>query len=307
MGEAKIEANVGGVPLFDRIVVVDWSANAAPKQGKDSIWISWFDKRVPQGRAVNIPTRAQALDVIEELAASRADRRTLVAVDFSLGFPSGTAAAFGVKGTPRREMWKLLAGMVTDGADNANNRFDVAAELNGRAPGEGPFWGRPHTQDIPGLMRKKVSCAPLPMWRHCEQFLHDAGRRPFSAWQLYGAGAVGSQTLLGVAALERLQQRLAAAAFGAVAIWPFTTGLVAPDTELSRLVVAEIWPSMVDVVDNGRVHDEAQVLTLGSHLDCADQEGTLASWFAPDVPKEHIEAIVEEEGWVLGAGSGLVR
>ena len=41
-------------------------------------------------------------------------------------------------------MWDLLAQLVDDRDDNANNRFEVAAELNRRVgPGPGPFWGCP--------------------------------------------------------------------------------------------------------------------------------------------------------------------
>lgn len=290
--------------MFDRVIVVDWSANAAPKRGKDSIWIARFDNDVPDGQAVNVATRHQALDHLETMMR---EQPTLLAVDFSLGYPRGTAATFGLSGSPWEAMWNLLDEEIVDEASNANNRFEVAAEFNRRASDvEGPFWGCPHTQPIDGLTSKKVSCDPLPQWRHTERFLMERGLRPFSAWQLLGAGAVGSQSLLGIAAMARLRRRLVDNHRLQVDVWPFTTGLEAPTTHRDARVIVEIWPSMVPIVDGGLVRDEAQVLTVGSHLRQADHDGRLAQWFAPDAPDDRRRAIVEEEGWVLGAGSDLV-
>ncbi len=47
---------MGSGPLFDVYCVVDWSANATPKRGADSIWVS---ELVPGylPTAVNLPTR----------------------------------------------------------------------------------------------------------------------------------------------------------------------------------------------------------------------------------------------------------
>jgi len=72
--------------------------------------------------------------------------RVLIGFDFPYGYPSGFAAALGLKGSgpPWRATWNELASLISDGDDSRNNRFKVASHLNLRCgPGPGPFWGAP--------------------------------------------------------------------------------------------------------------------------------------------------------------------
>ena len=56
----------------------------------------------------------------------------LVGFDFPYGYPVGTTRQLGfVEGEPWRLMWDELRNLVEDQPDNQNNRFEVAAELNG--------------------------------------------------------------------------------------------------------------------------------------------------------------------------------
>ncbi len=290
--------------LFDRVVVVDWSAASAPRRGRDSIWMATLDVG---GRAVeNLATRRTAERRIADLVDGGGGRRTLLGVDFSLGYPSGTAAALGLAGPPWRAMWALLEAEVSDGERNANNRFRVAAGLNRRAGDRpGPFWGRPPAQAVDGLSRTKPDGIELPEWRATERALRAHGRRPFSSWQLLGAGCVGSQSLLGIPVLERLRR----GGGDRVHVWPFTTGLAVPQVAPGDLVVAEVWPSLVDIeaVDveavAGRhpVRDAVQVEVLAGHLADLDRRGLLAKLFNPAVDAAVAESVIAEEGWVLGA------
>lgn len=284
--------------MFDRIVIVDWSANSTPKTGRDSIWIADLDAASGDVRTANVSTRVAAVDLLVELAIRPG--RCLVGVDFSLGFPAGTAGALGLAGTPWEATWRLLCSMIDDDHRNANNRFDVAAELNRRiAPGPGPFWGCPPAQAGDHLTTTKVACDPLPQWRTIEAELRSRGRRPFSAWQLLGAGAVGSQSLLGVPAVARLVERVAASG-RSTDVWPFTCGLAVPEGDT---VLVEVWPTLADLAGDpgdvwgARVRDERQVVAVARHLAAID----LADAFAPDVPIGRRADIVGEEGWVLGA------
>lgn len=307
--------------LFDRLIVVDWSANAAPKLGRDSIWIAVFDAVSP-ANASNVATRSAGLDSIHAaIVGAPHRRRTLLAVDFSLGYPSGTARALGLGGVPWESMWRLLCELVVDDERNANNRFAVAGELNRRMmeldPGRraGPFWGCPRTRPTPNLTSTKVAASPLGEWRHVEALLRSTGSRPFSSWQLLGAGAVGGQSLLGIAALERLRRRLDPEIEWDV--WPFTTGFALPHATAvnDAVVVAEIWPSMIEwerpALGATRVRDEAQVIALGNLLWEANLDGRLADLFVPEIvgdavasaPANVAEVVVAEEGWVLGAGA----
>lgn len=82
---------------------------------------------------------------------------------------------------------------------------EFARGLNGRLGGGGcgPFWG---FRDAP--------CKPSPwLWtefRECELLLKSRGLHPKSVFQLRGAGAVGAQSLAGIATLERLRRALGA-------------------------------------------------------------------------------------------------
>lgn len=290
--------------MFDRIVVVDWSANSTPKLGADSIWIADDDARTVSCH--NLATRSAAFDHLAAIVDSGGNRRTLIGVDFSLGYPAGTADALGLSGTPWEATWALLASTIADDARNRNNRFQVAAALNERmgAP-PGPFWGRPHSAPPDGRLtatrppRSSDSTDP-PTWRIVEDRLRRDGWRPSSAWQLLGAGSVGSQMLLGIPVVERLRR----SAPDRVEIWPFTAGLGVPQDRPGLTVVAEVWPTVTpfDQVDHP-VRDARQVLATAGHLRTCVEDRRLPALFAPAVAPADRDRIVQEEGWVLGVGT----
>ncbi len=286
--------------MFDRFVVVDWSANSTPKRGRDSIWIA-----VAEGGEVSVSnptTRAAAQRFLVELLASDPSTRTMIGVDFSLGYPAGTAAALGLPGRPWDAIGDLLSTSIVDDDRNANNRFEVAAALNAQITGTGaPFWGCPRSRDGRTLtVTKPASFAPLGEWRAVERALREQGCRPFSSWQLLGAGAVGSQSLLGIPMVHRLSAQLG----DRVSVWPFTTGLRAPAVDPGAVVIAEVWPSLVPIEGaEAAVRDEAQVIAVASWLADLDATDRLAGLFAPDVADvADVARIEREEGWVLGVG-----
>lgn len=280
--------------MFDRIVVVDWSANSAPKRGRDSIWIAVRDS---SGVTLSNPsTRFEAEAILTDLLA--ADERTLVGVDFSLGFPAGTAASLGcagspgVKGPPWASMGAELGRLVDDDARNRNNRFQVASELNARmGAGPGPFWGCPPRAASASLTTTKPPPGPLAEWRTVESGLRERGHRPFSSWQLLGAGAVGSQSLLGIPMIMRLRDLLQ----GRLAVWPFES----PD---APIVVAEVWPSLLPLdLTVAPIRDAAQVQGVAEWLGALDVAGELDDlWCLDNLPPSVHDVVVAEEGWVLG-------
>jgi hypothetical protein len=287
--------------VFDRIVIVDWSAENRPKRGRDSIWIAVLDVDVvSDGLAVvNPPTRAAASRHLDAVLDERPDAATLIGVDFSLGYPAGTAAALGLRGVPWSAMWDLIDRCVVDDAQNANNRFDVAATFNATMTGRpAPFWGCPASARSATLASTKpLEGGPVHQWRTVEDVLRSAGHRPFSSWQLLGAGAVGSQSLVGIPIVRRLLTRTDRPA----AIWPFTTGLSSPRVEPGTVTVVEVWPALFALDrSEGRVRDEAQVVALARRLADVDRIGELHRWFAPEVAEDRVETVRAEEGWVLG-------
>ncbi len=290
--------------MFDRIVVVDWSAHSSPKLGADSIWMAIDDGRsaVPGSVVLENPaTRAAASAQLTSVVEAAGDSTTLIGVDFSLGYPAGTARAMGCSGPPWQALWTLLTDSIIDDERNRNNRFEVAAACNAAAgDGPGPFWGCPPSRQVDDRLTttKPVrSHGELPEWRHVETVLRRSGRRPFSSWQLLGAGAVGSQSLLGIPVLERLRRRFPQR----VDIWPFTTGLQHPPMRVGQVVVAEIWPTIVAGADTtGPVRDARQVVDVATWLRGLDRRGELRRHFEPEVAAAHRSAVVDEEGWVLG-------
>jgi hypothetical protein len=274
--------------VFDRIVVVDWSANSAPKRGRDSIWIAVRDS---SGVALsNPPTRVEAEAILTDLLV--ADARTLVGVDFSLGFPAGTAGCLGLEVPSWASMAAELGRLVDDDARNRNNRFEVASQLNARMGGApGPFWGCPPRAASASLTTTKPPPGALAEWRTVESALRERGHRPFSSWQLLGAGAVGSQSLLGIPMVMRLRDLLQ----GRLAVWPF-------EPIDSAIVVAEVWPSLLPLdPTRASVRDAAQVLGVADWLGGLDLVGALHDLFCLDnlAPEVH-DVVVGEEGWVLG-------
>lgn len=270
---------------FDEVLVVDWSASnaASPKPAPNSIWIG--RSAAPQGKAVetsarHFPTRLAAEDWLArhlDLCA-RSGLRVLAGFDFAFGYPSGFAARLTGQ-TQARAVWHWLAQRITDTPDNRNNRFAVAAQINAGFGGSGPFWGNPGDADLPRL-KPAFPFAGLPEHRQSE------AKGAKSLWQLYGNGAVGSQSLMGLPMLHRLATTTGAA------VWPFDP----PD---GPLVLAEVYPSLLRrpvaaAVAQGWVADAAQVRLLSRALWQLSQAGALG-------PLWNDRGMAPDEGAVLGA------
>ena len=291
--------------MFDRVIVVDWSANATPKLGADSIWIAVHGTDASVDTR-NVSTRREAEAVLAGLIDDDTGPATLLGVDFSLGYPEGTAELWGVDDRPAWSgIWTALESSIRDGPRNANNRFEVASALNARGGhgcGAGPFWGGPPSRSTPWLTSTNPERAVAwpAQWRLTEAAMRHRGHRPFDCWQLLGAGSVGSQSLTGIPMLERLRRR-----FGQrVQVWPFSTGVGSPSVQAGSVVIGEVWPSLQAIdLTSGTVRDERQVIATARWLAAADRDGALESMFDPSIDSDRITAVVTEEGWVLGVGA----
>jgi hypothetical protein len=291
--------------LFDIHVVVDWSSAGTAKQGRDSIWCAWAGlDRAPN--PINLATRNAAATFLDDLITSQPGRRILIGFDFPFGYPSGTATALGLTGSPWRSTWDLLTELITDDARNANNRFDVAAVLNRRiSMPAGPFWGCPVSRRQPHLEVTKPSfTGSLAEYRLCERALRAGGLRPFSVWQLSYPGSVGGQALVGIPVLAALLR----AHPQRIEVWPFTTGLGEhPVASPQAVVLAEVWPSRFATSHPpGVVKDASQVTQTVAVLAAADRGGELDSWFAPPIHLDDRSRVEDEEGWILGPALGAV-
>src|SRR6266508_3398551 len=140
----------GASPAFDAYFIVDWSAASVPAMGADSVWwalLRWAEPE-PSLETGNCRTRLSlAAELTALLRGPLAGQRVLVGFDFPLGYPRGFAAALGHGGPPEKAwsaVWTTLRELGRDDAENANNRFEVAAKLNSQVSGGfGPFFGRP--------------------------------------------------------------------------------------------------------------------------------------------------------------------
>ncbi len=294
--------------LFNAYVIVDWSAASKPNTGADSVWIGVLkrDVRFRLGfEAFNPATRAEAeaklIAVLDDL--KKRSERALVGFDFPLGFPRGLAQGLNLPGeAPWRAVWDQLDKMVKDKADNTNNRFGVASEINRRLTGGPfPFWGCPPKDALTTLQPKRPrehGPDDLPEMRHA-----DVAAKAASIWKLYYNGSVGGQAILGIPLVRRLKL----ARGEAVKVWPFETGFKAlgeRDLEGVEVVMAEIYPALLKAAPlAGEIKDQTQVRGMCEHLSRLDEAGKLGPAFAPapDTAADVVLDAEREEGWILGA------
>ena len=272
---------------FDTVIVVDWSAANVPSPARpsaDAIWMA-----VARGTACDVSyhrTRAAAeMALVAVLdAEAQAGRRVLAGFDFPFGYPAGFAGRLTGR-SKARAVWDWLEGNLITGPDNRSNRFELAAGINARFGGAGPFWGRPAGLHLPALpQRKLVDYGGLGLAER--RAVEAEVPRAQPVWKLYTTGSVGSQALTGLPMIARLARRAGCAA------WPF-------DRADAQLVLAEVYPSLLaqDVaacVARGEIKDAAQVRLLAQALWALSARGGLAALL--DVPSQN------EEGWILGAG-----
>lgn len=297
------------MPLFETYAMLDWSAESAPKRGANSIWLA-VGRRVGRTLRVtppeNLPTRALAREALAAMLRTEAaaGRRTLLGVDFPLGYPAGLAVALGLEGPPWRATWDVLAALVEDDAANRNNRFAVGAHLNARASGEAfPFWGCPAAAATPTLSPRR----PRTGWgqpRVAEFRVAEAHAKGASSpWKLAYPGSVGGQALVGIPVARAWRDDPLLAAH--LRVWPFETGLVPlgpADVPPGRIVLAEVYPSMLKLAGNpDLVRDARQVETLVQAFATSDEAGVLAARFGPlpGLPEAAHAAITAEEGFIL--------
>lgn len=291
--------------LFSAYVVVDWSAAAAPKTGKDSIWIGVLKKDVRfrlTFEAHNPPTRAAAAKDLDAILGElkRKSERVLLGFDFSLGFPRGAVKALGLKQADWSGLWSYLARELVDKPNNVNNRFAMANKMNRLMTDRPlPFWGCPpkDAQTWLSVSRPDDWPGPFPALRHAEEA---CGAK--SVWQLTGAGSVGSQSLVGIPYVQAIVK----ARGDKARVWPFETGwrgLSETDLTGVEVLVAEVYPSLFQAKPEGaEIMDRAQVRAACEHFARLDEQGLLGAAFGPaKAPTDDLRDIVEtEEGWILG-------
>jgi hypothetical protein len=288
-------------PLFDVYLIVDWSAANAPKRGKDSIWIAAafraqnkLDIHIP----INLPTRSAAMEYITTVLQNSLANglRVFVGLDFPFGYPANTAKYISGK-SHWSSLWHTLHTAIEDNDQNQSNRYQVANTFNRTCFGEPVYWGHPHQHVYENLSPKK---APSALRESMEFRIVEKQQPPAkSVWQLAYNGAVGSQTLLGIARLETLRNHFTQS----LQIWPFETdftrSLNAP------IIIAEIYPSMFPLkCKENEIKDCAQVRTVVECFSELDTNGAFEQLLSKpaSLDETQYKGVVKEEGWIVGAG-----
>ncbi len=291
--------------LFNAYVIVDWSAAAKAGVGADPIFIGVMKRDVRfqlRFESFAPATRAEAEKQLNAILDDRKKHgdRVFLGVDFPLGFPRGLAEALKLPGAPWQAVWDYLDKMVKDKADNTNNRFGVASEINRRATGGPfPFWGCPPRDTLTTLQPKRPhdhGPGDLPEFRFADQAVKGA-----SIWKLYYAGAIGGHAILGIPLVKRLKK----AKGDALKVWPFETGWKAvaeADLEGVQALAAEVSLALQPVTPQpGESKELAQVRGLAERVARLDEAGKLGAAFAApkDIPEAEAAAAEQEEGWIL--------
>lgn len=184
-------------PSSVALVAVDWSGRASG--AAEAIWIARVDSG---GRLASLENGRDAVETVDHLIELASRRpRLIVGLDFAFGFPAWWSRERGWESG--REIWEAMAG---DGPQILANC-------------DPPFWGRPQrpNPNSPEAGLRVTDSAVGP------------GPQPKSVFQIGGAGAVGTGSVLGMAQLHRL----AAAGF---AVWPFD------DDDGTTPLIVEIYP-----------------------------------------------------------------
>ncbi len=293
--------------IFDTHLIVDWSARSRPspaRPARDSIWWCAAADGVA-GNPEYARTRHEAIDRLAAFLAAEldAERRTLVGFDFPFGYPAGVARDLtGIASA--FALWDWLDDRVEDARGNGNNRYEVAQTINRIYPGVGPCWGRPASWPHPDVPTRKSARTRQDAHPPERRIADHRAKGAKTVWQLAYAGSVGSQVLLGLPALKRLvgDPRIK----GQAVIWPFDTGLSAPD---APVVIAEIYPSLLKPEirqrrKQGEILDAAQVRVNADAFARLDKRCRLAPLFGGDerLTAEERRIVETEEAWILGLG-----
>ncbi len=221
-----------------RVIAVDWSGARTGAERK--LWLA----EVTGGDVVRLEdgrTREALTDELVRVAveARRAGERVVIGLDFGFGFPAWYLRARGwVSG---HEAWRALTSLAVE---------DLLDQPSF------PFWGRGARRTRPEALREDTDTPPL---RETERRLRGRAR-PFSVFQLVGAGAVGVASLRGMATLHAISQ-------AGACVWPFDE-----DAGGAGAVVAEVWPRLAAPHVNKSSADErvAHVRSLGEEVDGLD-------------------------------------
>ncbi len=291
--------------MFDAGLVIDWSARstASPKTPvADAIYACGFSQsgiKHPQYFRTRHACFAALITAID--AALSRGELFFLGFDFSFGYPMGFVPA--VTGqADAKSIWHYFNQHVRDDADNRNNRFDVANQINARLSGVGPFWGCPAQMQFDHLPHKGSARRDhgFAEFRATEI----ASKTAQSSWKLFTTGSVGSQAILGMSYLAQLIDRYGAA----LHFWPFDGDI---PSRGPAVVIAEIYPSLFTQPSDAQlqhrngdaifqIKDACQVWRTANYV----QHITRDQWQGLHGADHISDPRIQAEGWIVGVPCG---
>jgi len=206
---------------MQRVVAVDWSGRVDAAGQRRHIWAGvWTANAVGSEARFTLEsgrTRDELTEWLIEMAAETP--RMVVGFDFSFSYPAWFLRELGIASAP--EFWRSVA-------DGQGERW-LHRECE-----DGRFWGKPkrkpaefcgeHAHRM--LRRAETALKVRALIADPVQAAKVAGIAPKSAFQIGGAGAVGTASLRGMPYLLKLRE-------AGFAVWPFD----APALQRSPMVV----------------------------------------------------------------------
>ncbi len=202
-----------------RVIAVDWSGARTGEQRK--IWLAEIALGAGGGSAAGgqlvrlcegwtrETVTAELVSAVHESVACA--ERLVIGLDFSFGFPAWYSQQNGWRSG--QEVWSAWT------AERVEQTLTSPAF---------PFWGRGAIRTKPPELRDDSETPPL---RTTERESAVGGPRPFSVFQLVGAGAVGVGSLRGMATLRALNN-------AGAAVWPFDICFAVAPAESATAVAA---------------------------------------------------------------------
>ena len=267
---------------WDTFVMVDWSGgnDRGASPAADAIWVG-----VNRGDQSEDPLYFRNRQVYTAWITAFIDaeliagRRAMIGFDFPFGYPAGFGKHLIGTDDPIA-LWQWFHERVED-APKANNRFDIAGQINGTLPGIGPFWANGLKREIPNLPRKGLARTANPFLER--RAVEHLAKGSFTCWQLAGAGAVGSQTIMGLPVLQTLRATFP----NKISVWPF-------EPLTNPISFVEIWPTLyAGPAPAHWIKDAHQVYTTARTLAQMSLTPTHAN----------LQITAPVEGWILGVRS----
>lgn len=265
-----------------RVFAVDWSG--ALQGARRKIWLA----EAVEGRLVRLEDGRERDELTRHLIEEAArGPGFVVGLDFAFSLPAWFLRERGYADAPA-----LWAAVEREGED----------WLAGCEP---PFWGRP------GKRRAPLPEGASATRRTEDEATRQRGVRPKSAFQIGGAGAVGTGSLRGMRLLRQLRE-------AGFSIWPFDppgrplvveiyprllTGPVVKSSGAARAAyLARCYPGLDSGLREWAVGSDDAFDAAVSALVMAGHAGDLASLPALDDGERRVEGAIWWPGWREAAG-----